>query len=207
MYSCSTDDVLSIKGNTATIVGAGTTTITAVKEADLEYNSATADYVITIEKAPAPTITYPTASSLVYGQKLSDSVLSGGSDQYGNFAWDNGAMIPNAGSTGYLVRFTPSTETEKNYEDISVKTEMVDVFVNKITPYMTIKAEVADQGNLRNIVLSASIVKVPNGNDATGTVDFINCTDAHNTEVVSSVTVADGAQPIPGQLHQISHIK
>jgi hypothetical protein len=39
---------------------------------------------LTINKAAAPAITWPTANGLTYGQKLSESTLSGGSTEYGS---------------------------------------------------------------------------------------------------------------------------
>lgn len=42
---------------------------------------------VNVKRAGLPAITFPTASGLVYGQKLSDAVLTGGSTEYGTFTW------------------------------------------------------------------------------------------------------------------------
>lgn len=53
-------DVISIDGNTATILKAGTATITATKAEDGDYNEATDTLTVTVEKA-TPTVTPPQA--------------------------------------------------------------------------------------------------------------------------------------------------
>lgn len=42
---------------------------------------------VNVKRAGLPAITFPSASDLVYGQKLSDAVLTGGSTEYGTFTW------------------------------------------------------------------------------------------------------------------------
>ena len=53
-------DVISISGDTVTILKAGTATITATKAEDGDYNKATATLTVTVEKA-TPTVTPPQA--------------------------------------------------------------------------------------------------------------------------------------------------
>ncbi len=43
---------------------------------------------VIVKRAGLPAITFPSASGLVYGQKLSDAVLTGGSTEYGTFTWE-----------------------------------------------------------------------------------------------------------------------
>lgn len=210
-YSCNTNDVLSISGSTATIIGAGTTTITAVKDGDADYESTTAAYTITVAKASAPVITYPIASSLVYGQKLSESTLSGGSIEYGSFVWDNGELIPTIQNGGYTVRFVPSADTLKNYETIAGETSTVNVLVSRANPVVTLDSKVVDEKGSRKVILSASVGKVPYGDEVTGTVTFINCTDVQDTEIVSSISVINGVatyvwSDMPQQLYKIKAV-
>ena len=42
---------------------------------------------VNVKRKGLPAITFPSASGLVYGQKLSDAVLTGGSTEYGTFTW------------------------------------------------------------------------------------------------------------------------
>lgn len=113
------------------MIGAGTVTVTAVRVGDADYNDATVSKEITIAKGDAPSITYPTASNIAYGQKLSDSSLTGGSTQYGTFAWTKGDIIPTVSNSGYEVTFTPNADTIKNYETITNATRMVAITVSK----------------------------------------------------------------------------
>ena len=122
--------ILEINGNMATIIGVGKVTITAQKAADNNYNETSTEREITIAKGDAPAITFPAASGLTYGQKLSDSTLNGGSTQYGSFAWADGNIIPTADNTGYEVVFTPNEATKKNY-DISEQRQKVAVNVDR----------------------------------------------------------------------------
>ena len=122
--------ILEINGNMATIIGVGKVTITAQKAADRNYNETSTEREITIAKGDAPVITFPAASGLTYGQKLSDSTLNGGSTQYGSFAWADGNIIPTADNTGYEVVFTPNEATKKNY-DISEQRQKVAVNVDR----------------------------------------------------------------------------
>ena len=58
-------DVISISGNTATILKAGTATITATKAADDNYSETTATLTVTVEPASL-TVTAVTASGKAY---------------------------------------------------------------------------------------------------------------------------------------------
>lgn len=207
-YSCSADGVLSISGDTAVIVGAGTTTVTAVKAGDDTYNSTSATYTITVAKADAPQITYPSAGSLVYGQKLAQSVLSGGSTEYGNFVWDNGEQIPEAGDSSYTVRFIPDSDTLQNYETITQVTKAVTVAVGKADSAIALKVEVKSDG--KQAELSASVGKVPQGAGVTGTVTFVAVKDDGSvlTEIARAVPIINGTATyvwsgMPPQSYQV----
>lgn len=207
-YSCSADGVLSISGDTAVIVGAGTTTVTAVKAGDDTYNSTSATYTITVAKADAPQITYPSAGSLVYGQKLAQSVLSGGSTEYGNFVWDNGEQIPEAGDSSYTVRFIPNSDTLQNYETITQVTKTVTVAVRKANPAIALKVEVKSDG--KQAELSASVGKVPQGAGVTGTVTFVAVKEDGSvlTEIAKAVPAINGTATyvwsgMPPQSYQV----
>lgn len=66
---------------------------------------------------------YPVASSITYGQKLSESILSGGKSNYeGTFSWLEPSLIPNAGEKSFKVKFTPN--------DNNLKPEIIEVNVN-----------------------------------------------------------------------------
>ena len=71
---------------------------------------------ITIGKAAAPQIIWPTASSVEAGSSLSASVLAGGSTEYGSFTWKDPAQLAEAGTHSYEVEFTPNAGAALNYE-------------------------------------------------------------------------------------------
>ena len=168
--------VLMVNGDMATIIGTGTVTVTVTKAESDNYKAAMATGTVTITKATAPAITYPTAGSITYGQKLSDSALTGGSTEYGTFAWENGSTIPAVDNTGYTVVFTASEETKKNYETIEDTTQNVSVKVEKAAPAVSVTAAVSGSKDNRQAVLTVNVAKAGAGAFPTGTVTFIDCT-------------------------------
>lgn len=65
----------------------------------------------------------PAASSIHYGQKLSESTLSGGKANVGgSFSWVNPSIAPTAGQKTFKVKFTPN--------DNNLKPKIIDVSVN-----------------------------------------------------------------------------
>ena len=122
--------VLEIIGDTAKIIGVGSVKVMAVKASDNNYNETSAELTVTIGKGDAPAITFPTAGELTYGQKLSESTLTGGSTEHGTFAWKDGDSIPTIENTGYDVVFTPNATSLKNY-NIEPITRNISVKVNK----------------------------------------------------------------------------
>ena len=99
---------------------AGNYIVKAVFAATDLYDTVTATDTFTIGKAEAPAITYPTASEIYSDQKLSASALTGGSTEYGAFAWTDDSIVPTVGNNGYTVTFTPNEATVKNYEAFEV---------------------------------------------------------------------------------------
>jgi hypothetical protein len=89
------------------------------------------DVNVLVFKAPAPTIAWPAASAITYGQTLAASTLSGGSTEYGSFAWTDSTIAPPAGAGSYAVTFTPSADTANNYQPITTTSANVDIVVNK----------------------------------------------------------------------------
>ena len=183
--------VLMVNGDQATIIGVGTVAVTATKAESDNYKAATATGKITIEKAPAPAITYPTAGSITYGQKLSDSALTGGSTEYGTFAWENGSMVPAVDNTGYTVVFTASGETKKNYETITDTTQKVSVKVEKTVPAVSITAAVSGSKDDRQSAITVNVAKAGAGAFPTGTVTFIDCTGSTEVEI-GAATLSNG---------------
>ena len=135
--------------------------------------NSTGDITLTArwKKAPAPAITFPTASDITYGQTLADSVLTGGSTEYGTFMWKMPSFVPMAGNIGWDLEFIPSADTEKYYEPIADadKTAKVKVRVNAATPALTVSAEKKDATTAS---LTATVQKAGEGMAPRGTVKF-----------------------------------
>ena len=151
---------------------AGIYTIKARVEAKGNYAAAesTNTLTLTINKAAAPTITWPAANDLTYGQKLSESTLSGGSTEYGSFAWAKPDTVPTAGTSGYSVTFTPSDSTVQNYEPITTTTQDVDVTVAQATPTVTVAVKMSDSANSRVADLIITVAGAQNGAAPAGSI-------------------------------------
>ena len=138
-----TDDVIEgilSWSNPDEIPVAGTTQAGWVfKPADgTHYAELTGKAAITVAKATPVIAEKSTATALTYGQKLSDSTLTGGKATYktvdgtevaGTFAWKNSNIKPtvaDSGKTEYDVTFTPS-DTD-NYNAVDMK---ISLTVNK----------------------------------------------------------------------------
>ena len=108
---------------------AGTATVTVT---GIGNYIGTAKKTFVISKAAAPEISWPTASAITCGEKVSDSRLSGGSTQYGTFAWSDDVQdtTPTVGTSSYKVVFTPSEATKNNYETITTTEKDVSLTVN-----------------------------------------------------------------------------
>lgn len=98
-----------------------------------------------IEQADAPVITWPTASDLVYGQTLAESILTGGSIEYGTFVWEDATILPKTGERVYNVVFTPTELVVQNYKNMAVTRQEVTVVVAKADPTYTIPANLTAQ--------------------------------------------------------------
>ena len=102
------------------------------------YNTVTRTITVKVTKATPVIAEKPTAGALTYGQKLSDSTLTGGKAAYqtadgteitGTFAWKNSSSKPivaDSGKTEYDVTFTPSDTA--NYNAVGIKLSLT---VNK----------------------------------------------------------------------------
>ena len=171
------------------VIGAGTVTVTAVRKGNDDYYDATVSKDITIAKGDAPTITWPTANNIVYGQKLSESALSITQNEYGSFAWKNGDTVPSVANSGYEVTFKPSESTVTNYETILDTTKSVSLAVTKANPAVTLNADISGSEGNRQAILTATITGVSNGESPTGTVKFVNSTSGSDEDIAGATVV------------------
>jgi hypothetical protein len=116
-YSSSNTSVISISGNTATVVGLGSSTITAAFAGDSSYNSTSTTATFTVSKA-TPTITFSDVTK-TYGD--SPFTINASSPSDGVFIYSssnrsvidisgNTATVGNAGNAIITVTQQPSTD-------------------------------------------------------------------------------------------------
>ena len=132
--------------NFAETVTAGDYTVTRNSETELLL---TKTFGATAIKDTPTITTVPTASAITYGQKLSDSTLTGGEAKVGSavisgtFKWKTGTIAPqvkDSNSTEYEVVFTP-TDTA-SYESATCKVKLT---VNKKTLSSLATTPISDQ--------------------------------------------------------------
>ena len=130
----------ALSGGVATLVtsglAVGSHSITAEYGGDADLNgsrSTPVEQAVTVPKANPDVTTWPTAGSIIYGQTLAGSTLTGGaSTPVGSFAWTTPATAPGAGSAPQSVTFTPDDTANYNTTNWTV-----GVTVDKATPSVT----------------------------------------------------------------------
>ncbi len=133
-YTSWNTNVAVVQGNEVTIVGAGTTVISAQDAGDSFYSPDTVEQTLTVNPA-TPALTLPTGSSITFGQSLASSTLTNGSADLGtngvtgSFAFVDASTAPNAGTYVASVVFTPNDTTDY----MSVVTN-VNVVVAPVAP-------------------------------------------------------------------------
>ena len=111
----------------------GNLQVTAYAEEDAYYLADTLTRELEILPANPTILTYPTASPISYGQKLGESVLSGGEASVsGSFAWADEEALLEAGNYHQTVLFTPDDQV--SYKNIEIP---VVVLVNPIAQTIT----------------------------------------------------------------------
>ena len=141
-YSSSNTNVATVSGNTVTIVGAGTTTITASQAGDGNYNAASdVPQTLTINKADQ-TITFAALADKTYGDadfNLSATSSSGLDVTYSssntNVATVSGTTVTIVGAGTTTI--TASQAGDGNYNSASAVTQTLNV--NKAT--LSVKAD------------------------------------------------------------------
>jgi hypothetical protein len=133
--------------------------------------SGSATGTLTVSKATPTITTVPTASSITYGQSLSDSVLSGGqaklgvSNVLGAFAFTTPSTLPMLGTSSQAVTFTPSDVGNYN-----VTATTVSVTVNPVPATMTLSKSSLTGFNSVSGTASASQSYTVTGSNLTSNV-------------------------------------
>jgi len=118
VYFSSDSTIAYVENDSLIILAAGTVEITAYQEGDDRFNETSMTKQIVITAVPVIIITAPTASDLIYGQTLAESVLSGGAaSTEGTFAWEDPDQAVAVGTNNYSVVFTP---IDKLYASVKI---------------------------------------------------------------------------------------
>ena len=136
---------------TSTPLGAGSYSITATYSGDSNYSSAISSALtLTVSKAMPVVAQWPAASSITYGQPLSDSQLTGGNASVGGgFDWTLPNTVLNAGTQLASVTFIPFDQT--NYSTVIGS---VPVLVSPANLVVTVSSD--DAGTASNCMPQAS---------------------------------------------------
>ena len=119
--------------STSPNAGTASQSVTFTPTDTTNYTTVVGSVSVTVNKATPNVTAWPTASSINYGQTLTNSTLTGGtSTPGGTFAFTAPSTSPNAGTASQSVTFTPTDTT--NYTTV---VGSVSVTVNKATPNVT----------------------------------------------------------------------
>jgi hypothetical protein len=153
-----------------TVLTAGTRTLSVsfVPTDTTDYTTpATTTVQLQVNKATSSVTTWPTASSITYGQTLASSTLTGGvSTPAGSFAFTTPTTAPGVGTASQSVIFTPTDTT-----DYITLTGTAGVTVNKASTTTTLTSSLNPSGLGQSVTLTATITG-QYGGTATGTVTF-----------------------------------
>jgi hypothetical protein len=114
------------------------------------FSPAVFNVSVTVNQAATTVTTWPTATAIIYGQALSNSVLSvGAASVAGTFAFTAPATVPSVGMADYSVTFTPSSA---NYLSV---VGTASVTVNKADQTIDFPA-IGDKLTNDTVILSAT---------------------------------------------------
>ena len=122
-FTSLTPDVVTVEGNTVTIIGAGAATIRASQDGNESYQpAADSDQPFTVFKA-APVITWNTPAAITAGTALGSAQLNATANVDGTFAYDppTGTVLAEGVHT-LRVTFTPSDVA--NYSEASLSVQL-----------------------------------------------------------------------------------
>jgi hypothetical protein len=132
---------LSIDASSGVISGTPTTAAASANYTVTASNaggSTQADVTIAVGKGTPVITADPTASGLVEGQVLADSILSGGvASVPGTFAWTDSSITPPVGTTSYGVTFTPSDAANYNTATTAASVTVVSAYQAGYSNWLT----------------------------------------------------------------------
>jgi hypothetical protein len=134
-------------------VGSSSQSVTFTPTDTYNYETVTTSVRVFVVQATPTILTPPTSSTIVYGQTLSSSGLSGGeASVQGTFTWTTPSTAPAVGISSQSVTFSPTDSA--NYETVTTLVSVTatdpdiplanpDAFTAKLVAGMTTKVSVA----------------------------------------------------------------
>ena len=161
---------------TSPTAGASAQSVTYTPADSTDYANVIGSVNVTVYKA-TPTITAaPTASSIIYGQSLASSNLTGGSaSANGGFAFTTPATKPAVGTSSQSVTFTPADPT-----DYGTASGSVNVTVGKATLTATAN-NLARNINTANPTLTYTVTGYVNGDGSSVVSGAASCSTTATT--------------------------
>ena len=126
---------------------------------------------LTVNKA-IPEITFPTAAPLVYLSPLADSALTGGSVEFGTFAWALGSTIPVVVQNGYDVFFTPFDTENYDYTGLTGWNDNTGRLVQRVA--ITVSPATISEATVRVIRPSLGAIPQPTAEGTGNNVFMFN---------------------------------
>lgn len=179
----------TLSGNMVTLSGVGTVVVQVTQAASSPYPAATKQASFSVVKA-VPAITWPTPSSINYGDALTSSRLNATSSVGGTFTYTPAAgAVLDAGTRMLTVNFSPTDSA--NYAQASASVQIV---VNKAS--LTVTAASASRVyGVANPGFTGSVTGAVNGDTFTATYSTAAGiqSDAGSYAIVPAVTGARSA--------------
>lgn len=185
------DPGLTITYNEPSRKTEGAYTVKVTREADGSYYEVDTTFRMVLISKDQPGVTGLTASTLNGGQRLAQSILSGGSATFGDspvpgtFAWLNPEQVVSA-TAQYVALFTPTDESRYAQVEVPVQVKVNPVYHVYFLPQaggsFQIEGEHADQTYVSGQTLK--VTAVPDLN-----YEFVNWVGFNGTEAEEEISV------------------
>ncbi len=156
----------------AAIKGAGTVEIEVLKAADGYHNAASIRIIVIVNKA-LPTVAFPSAGNIIYGQSIGEAELKDGVGD-GSFTWKHPDAIPQVNNDGYIMEFIPNDTVNYDYSGIAFE-RLIGITVEKKA--LTVRVN--------------NVSKVYGDEDPLFTVDYISFVNGDSAEDLEGTLVIE----------------
>ena len=169
--------------------GSYTVKVTASDGTLTSAQTTSSDVSVSVGKAN-PVTTWPTASPITYGDRLSESDLTGGVAVPGTFAWENVSINPTSGSHSYTVTFTPTDAANYNSAEAQVTVSVAKKTLTSSVGSVASKTYDGDVDTEGTITLTGAVLN--ENPTASGVFTFVDANAGTGKDVNVTVTL-DGS--------------